>query len=320
MGRSVHLNGRVYDPFTGRFLSADPEVQDPYHSQSYNRYTYVWNNPTNNTDPTGFACTGSANDTSGCKGQDDNTKKPTPTGPNGTYTKGDWDKFTASQKAAAFNAEHNGTGDGLGNAISRTDNNNTSNAGPAAHSATSKPGSGMMDKVTKAVGDYFDSVSDVVDEYTSGHHEYDFSFPQADGVSARDAFNMGRLFTAPLAPYAEDGSHQRNLASISDGIDSLFGTHLNNPNPIIQIVDPVTMTITNVAYSPHMFVGTVQMTYFTDSSGRAWEHIHAEGEGKNAVFNQVLGSILFYSFGAATQNFAAPPVNPIHPSGSMKAN
>jgi len=50
----VHLNGRVYDPFTGRFLSGDPDVADPYHSQSYNRYAYVWNNPTNMTDPTGF--------------------------------------------------------------------------------------------------------------------------------------------------------------------------------------------------------------------------------------------------------------------------
>ena len=39
----------------GRFLSADPEIQDPTHTQSYNRYTYVWNNPTNDTDPTGFA-------------------------------------------------------------------------------------------------------------------------------------------------------------------------------------------------------------------------------------------------------------------------
>jgi RHS repeat-associated protein len=51
----VHLNGRIYDPLTSRFLSADPLIQDPTHSQSYNRYTYVWNNPTNMTDPTGFA-------------------------------------------------------------------------------------------------------------------------------------------------------------------------------------------------------------------------------------------------------------------------
>lgn len=50
----VHMNGRVYDPLLARFLSADPVIQDPEHSQSYNRYSYVWNNPTNLTDPTGF--------------------------------------------------------------------------------------------------------------------------------------------------------------------------------------------------------------------------------------------------------------------------
>jgi RHS repeat-associated protein len=50
----VHMNGRVYDPLVARFMSADPYIQDPHHSQSYNRYSYVWNNPTNLTDPTGF--------------------------------------------------------------------------------------------------------------------------------------------------------------------------------------------------------------------------------------------------------------------------
>jgi RHS repeat-associated protein len=50
----VHMNGRVYDPLVARFLSADPVIQDPEHTQSYNRYSYVWNNPTNLTDPTGF--------------------------------------------------------------------------------------------------------------------------------------------------------------------------------------------------------------------------------------------------------------------------
>lgn len=54
----VHMNGRIYDPFTARFMSADPIIQDPLHSQSYNRYTYVWNNPTNLTDPTGFETAG----------------------------------------------------------------------------------------------------------------------------------------------------------------------------------------------------------------------------------------------------------------------
>jgi RHS repeat-associated protein len=52
----VHMNGRIYDPLLGKFLSADPLIQDPMNGQSYNRYSYVLNNPTNLTDPTGFAC------------------------------------------------------------------------------------------------------------------------------------------------------------------------------------------------------------------------------------------------------------------------
>jgi hypothetical protein len=47
------MNGRVYDPQIGRFLSADPYIQAPYNTQSYNRYSYVVNNPLKYTDPTG---------------------------------------------------------------------------------------------------------------------------------------------------------------------------------------------------------------------------------------------------------------------------
>ena len=50
----VHMNGRVYDPHLGRFLSADPFVQSPLSSQGYNRYTYVNNNPLSFTDPSGY--------------------------------------------------------------------------------------------------------------------------------------------------------------------------------------------------------------------------------------------------------------------------
>lgn len=51
----VHMNGRVYDPLIGKFMSGDPYVTDPYNGQNYNRYSYVLNNPTNLTDPTGYA-------------------------------------------------------------------------------------------------------------------------------------------------------------------------------------------------------------------------------------------------------------------------
>jgi RHS repeat-associated protein len=50
----VHMNGRVYDPEIGRFISADPTVPDPMSSQAYNRYSYVYNSPLEYTDPDGF--------------------------------------------------------------------------------------------------------------------------------------------------------------------------------------------------------------------------------------------------------------------------
>lgn len=50
----IHMNGRVYDPELGRFLSPDPMVQAPYNTQNYNRYSYVLNNPLSLVDPTGY--------------------------------------------------------------------------------------------------------------------------------------------------------------------------------------------------------------------------------------------------------------------------
>ncbi len=50
----VHMGGRLYDPATGRFLSADPFVQEPNNLQNYNRYTYVLNNPLSYVDPSGY--------------------------------------------------------------------------------------------------------------------------------------------------------------------------------------------------------------------------------------------------------------------------
>lgn len=50
----IHMNGRVYDPITSRFLSADPTLQLPNDIQNYNRYSYVMNNPLAFTDPSGY--------------------------------------------------------------------------------------------------------------------------------------------------------------------------------------------------------------------------------------------------------------------------
>ncbi|WP_125717240.1 ribonuclease domain-containing protein [Pseudoalteromonas rubra] len=52
--RVIHMNGRLYDSGTGRFMQADPVVQAPTNLQNYNRYSYVLNNPMSYTDPSGY--------------------------------------------------------------------------------------------------------------------------------------------------------------------------------------------------------------------------------------------------------------------------
>jgi len=48
------MNGRIYDPLLGRFLSADILVDGPFNLQGYNRYSYVKNNPLTYKDPSGY--------------------------------------------------------------------------------------------------------------------------------------------------------------------------------------------------------------------------------------------------------------------------
>lgn len=60
------MNGRVYDPVLGRFLSVDPVFQFPTNTQSLNPYSYVLNNPLSATDPTGYTENCTAGQTAGC--------------------------------------------------------------------------------------------------------------------------------------------------------------------------------------------------------------------------------------------------------------
>ncbi len=49
----INMNGRLYDPVVSHMLSSDNYVQSPDFSQSFNRYSYAWNNPLVYTDPSG---------------------------------------------------------------------------------------------------------------------------------------------------------------------------------------------------------------------------------------------------------------------------
>jgi RHS repeat-associated protein len=50
----IHMNGRVYEPVLGRFLSADPFMPGSLGSQAPNRFAYVGNSPLSLIDPSGF--------------------------------------------------------------------------------------------------------------------------------------------------------------------------------------------------------------------------------------------------------------------------
>lgn len=51
----INMNGRMYDPILGRFLSPDPFVQAPDYTQGLNRYAYCVNNPLSLVDPSGYS-------------------------------------------------------------------------------------------------------------------------------------------------------------------------------------------------------------------------------------------------------------------------
>jgi RHS repeat-associated protein len=50
----INMNGRFYDPLLGRFAQADPFIQAANDLQSFNRYSYVRNNPLRSGDPSGL--------------------------------------------------------------------------------------------------------------------------------------------------------------------------------------------------------------------------------------------------------------------------
>lgn len=51
----IHMNGRVYQPSLGRFISSDPFIDAMQGTQAFNRYAYLGNGPLSSIDPSGFS-------------------------------------------------------------------------------------------------------------------------------------------------------------------------------------------------------------------------------------------------------------------------
>ena len=77
----IDAKGRVYDSAQKRFLTPDIYLPDPLSSQSYNRYSYVANNPLRYTDPTGFMPSPADHKAKGSAQPDGGTAAPAPAPP-----------------------------------------------------------------------------------------------------------------------------------------------------------------------------------------------------------------------------------------------
>jgi RHS repeat-associated protein len=148
----VHMNGRIYDPLVARMMSADPFIQDPEHSQSYKRYTYVWNNPTNLTDPTWFLANDDMTESYGGAGGDSG----------GGGGKKDCDvrcqenrRHTDRCAAMAGNCSHVGT-----TGYEAQPSKSADNSGKGAPSATKEVG--VVEQVTTAIGNGLTAANDFI--------------------------------------------------------------------------------------------------------------------------------------------------------------
>ncbi len=112
---------RFYSPVLNRFIQPDSIVPDPYNSQSWNRFSYVGNNPIRYNDPTGNIPSNCGPDNIYCGGlaENDYYSRPAPTnekiikpkdeesGGNDYYIEIEQDEVTCGQ-AGVYSASCNG--------------------------------------------------------------------------------------------------------------------------------------------------------------------------------------------------------------------
>lgn len=123
-------------------------------------------------------------------------------------------------------------------------------------------------------------------------HHYEVDMPLGMCVSPREGFDVMRNFSAPGIFHAQDGTHEVELAG---------------GNWIQQTVDPVAMTIRNVAIpGRHVFGGYVNIS-MGQRNGVTFAHIEGGGSGPNAGLNQFFGPKIFDAIGTAA--FTGIPCN-----------
>ncbi len=110
---------RAYDPAVGRFVSPDVVVPEPGNPQSLNRYSYVYNNPLGNVDPSGHvskdwdqAWVGRFKEAHDRKPNDQDwadyqySLLHRGSGPGGAWTNQDWEIYTKNKQTSQYVEQH----------------------------------------------------------------------------------------------------------------------------------------------------------------------------------------------------------------------
>lgn len=150
----IHMNGRVYDPVLGRFLSPDPFVQSPYFSQSYNRYSYVWNNPVGATDPSGYLVSPLPNNGIGYRVRYDPEREPVQNAADNTQD-------TSASDSADNAQQSNVTAQTQGEALSQIERGD-GNQNTQQESDVPEPWDGIMRETPKRT--FGEKVEDALEE------------------------------------------------------------------------------------------------------------------------------------------------------------
>jgi RHS repeat-associated protein len=279
-----HMNGRVEDSITGRMISADPFVPDPTNSQSYNRYSYVLNNPVTLSDPSGFIdCTAQVDAVQGdyqnfpCTQNDDppltgptiwgwplpleDPANPQPSSMEGGYCGGNNTNCPDSSQQLVNNNYEYGT---------------LHTVTVQANRCTPPPISTLADRTY-----------DPFDPSTHNYQVQSLAGYQMTPAQRQALFNGWRngLNAAPgIAPNTPDATPVL-LANVPFTPDT---------NWIYLRTNPSNLTWTNVTLPGHYFYpGTVVNSVVTDAAGFTWLVTTGTGATGRWFQNDVLGSAFF---------------------------
>ncbi|MFL6605691.1 MAG: RHS repeat domain-containing protein [Steroidobacteraceae bacterium] len=282
------MNGRIQDAITGRFLSADPYVPQPDITQSFNRYSYVMNNPLTYSDPSGF------------EGQ--------VTIPGKRPTDG-YNPALPGKGAGGNGSDLNESGKG---------GRDSTKSQKPGHIPPPKCGAGgciVYQQMCVLVDGAYSCTTVAVLYLSGGGFTLTGNHPSGGGTNANGSGGSGQANQSPQGNQAHHyGSANPTTCTPSDGFSALKAAgvsapgaaaaqenttspidlwYIFTPNQITQVVNTPNMTLVNIALPGHIFQGTVRTKVTPFGTGSL---ITTSGAGESwywGVVNDIFGALWF---------------------------